>query len=110
MVIIAAVIGGFDDIGWAVLLTMRKADFGNSLVAGLVIVIFAMLIDRLSGKLAETRPAYSARITWVILALTVVCALVAALPAGLECDQPAGGSPNGRTARSGASLPPMGRC
>lgn len=83
MVIIAAVIGGFDDIGWAVLLTMRKADFGNSLVAGLVIVIFAMLIDRLSGKLAETRPVYSARITWVILALTVVCTLIAArhLPA-----------------------------
>ncbi|WP_294926512.1 ABC transporter permease subunit [uncultured Paracoccus sp.] len=83
MVIIAAVIGGFDDIGWAVLLTMRKADFGNSLVAGLVIVIFAMLIDRLSGKLAETRPVYSARITWVILALTVICTLIAArhLPA-----------------------------
>lgn len=55
MVIIAAVIGGFDDIGWAVLLTMRKADFGGSLVSGLVIVIFAVLIDRLSALLAEDR-------------------------------------------------------
>lgn len=57
MVIIAAVIGGFDDIGWAVLLTMRKADFGNSLIAGLVIVVFAVLIDRLGARLAEDRPA-----------------------------------------------------
>lgn len=56
MVIIAAVIGGFDDIGWAVLLTMRKADFGHSLISGLVIVIFAVLIDRLSAALADERP------------------------------------------------------
>ena len=34
MVIIAAVIGGFNDIGWEVLLTMRKAQFGESLLAG----------------------------------------------------------------------------
>ena len=54
MVIIAAVIGGFDDIGWEVLLTMRKAQFGQSLLAGLVIVVFAVLIDRLSAALAET--------------------------------------------------------
>lgn len=56
MVIIAAVIGGFDDIGWAVLLTMRKADFGNSLISGMVIVIFAVVIDRLSAALADDRP------------------------------------------------------
>lgn len=77
MVIIAAVIGGFDDIGWAVLLTMRKADFGNSLVAGLVIVIFAVLIDRMSASLAETRPAHARKVTWAILALAVICTLVA---------------------------------
>lgn len=83
MVIIAAVIGGFDDIGWAVLLTMRKADFGNSLVAGLVIVIFAVLIDRMSGSLAETRLAHARKVTWAILALAVLCTLAAAryLPA-----------------------------
>lgn len=75
MVIIAAVIGGFDDIGWAVLLTMRKADFGNSLIAGLVIVIFAVLIDRMSAALAADRrgsPAGS-------LAVLVVGALLAFL-------------------------------
>ena len=54
MAIIAAVIGGFDDISWEILLTMRKAQFGQSLLAGLVIVIFAMLIDRISGAFAET--------------------------------------------------------
>lgn len=43
MVIIAAVIGGFNDIGWEVLLTMRKAAFGQSLIAGVVIVIFRSL-------------------------------------------------------------------
>lgn len=53
MVIIAAVIGGFNDIGWEVLLTMRKAQFGQALLAGLVIVVFAMLIDRMSASLAD---------------------------------------------------------
>ena len=54
MAIIAAVIGGFNDISWEILLTMRKAQFGQSLLAGLVIVIFAILLDRISGALAET--------------------------------------------------------
>ncbi|WP_323781685.1 ABC transporter permease [Leisingera sp.] len=69
MVIIAAVIGGFDDIGWEVLLTMRKAQFGQSLLAGLVIVIFAILIDRMSGTLTEDRrEKHDPRIAWGILA------------------------------------------
>lgn len=54
MAIIAAVIGGFNDISWEILLTMRKAQFGQSLLAGMVIVIFAVLIDRISGAFAET--------------------------------------------------------
>lgn len=48
MVIIAAIIGGFDDIGWEVLSTMRKAQFGQSLLSGIVIVLIAMIIDRIS--------------------------------------------------------------
>lgn len=79
MVIIAAVIGGFDDIGWAVLLTMRKADFGNSLVAGMVIVIFAVLMDRMSGKLAEPRRQRPRRIVWTVLAGTAIVSLAASL-------------------------------
>ncbi|MDE4176159.1 ABC transporter permease subunit [Phaeobacter sp. PT47_59] len=77
MVIIAAVIGGFDDIGWEVLLTMRKAQFGASLLAGMVIVIFAILIDRMSGTLAdEKRRSYDGRVSLAILGIGVIASLV----------------------------------
>lgn len=72
MVIIAAVIGGFDDIGWEVLLTMRKAQFGQSFLAGLVIVVFAIVIDRMSGALAHNRKRGNRRIALGILGATVV--------------------------------------
>lgn len=47
MVIVAAIIGGFEDIGWEVLSSMRKAAFGQSLASGLVIALLAILIDRI---------------------------------------------------------------
>ncbi len=47
MVIIAAIIGGFEDIGWEVLSSMRKAAFGQSLASGIVIALLAILIDRI---------------------------------------------------------------
>lgn len=53
MVIIAAIIGGFEDIGWEVLSTMRKAQFGQSLLAGAVIALIAMLMDRISWGFTE---------------------------------------------------------
>ena len=53
MVIIASVIGGFDDIGWEVLSTMRKARFGESLMAGSVIVLIAIIMDRISAAYAS---------------------------------------------------------
>ena len=56
MVIIAAIIGGFEDIGWEVLSTMRKAQFGESLLAGLVIALLAMVLDRLSSAAADRKP------------------------------------------------------
>lgn len=71
MVIIAAVIGGFNDIGWEVLLTMRKAQFGPSLLAGMVIVIFAVVIDRMSAVLATERKRYDLRVVWAVLAFAV---------------------------------------
>ena len=52
IVIIVAVIGGFDDIGWAVLAAMRRAEIGNSLMSGLVIVLVAILLDRITLGLA----------------------------------------------------------
>ncbi|EEE37822.1 glycine betaine/proline ABC transporter, permease protein [Rhodobacteraceae bacterium KLH11] len=72
MVIIAAVIGGFNDIGWEVLLTMRKAQFGESLMAGLVIVVFAVVIDRMSGTLATERKRHDSRVVWAVLGFAVL--------------------------------------
>ena len=43
MVIIASIIGGTADIGWEVLTAIRKAQFGESLLAGLVIALMAMV-------------------------------------------------------------------
>ena len=42
MVIIASIIGGTADIGWEVLSQIRKAQFGESLLAGLVIALMAL--------------------------------------------------------------------
>jgi glycine betaine/proline transport system permease protein len=56
MVIVAAIIGGFQDIGWEVLSSMRKAEFGQSVLSGLVIALLAILIDRLTLGFARGRP------------------------------------------------------
>ena len=56
MVIIASIIGGTADIGWEVLLTMRRAQFGESLLAGIVIALMAMVMDRLTAAVATAEP------------------------------------------------------
>ena len=76
MVIIAAVIGGFNDIGWEVLLTMRKAQFGDAFLAGLVIVVFAIVIDRMSGALAHERRRHDPRVAYGVLAVAALVALL----------------------------------
>ncbi len=85
MVIIAAIIGGFDDIGWEVLSTMRKAQFGQSLLAGLVIALLAMIMDRISwGYAARSRTTQPRHKTFaarhrhllVAVALMVVAVLI----------------------------------
>ena len=82
MVIIAAVIGSNEDIGWEVLLTMRKSQFGPALLAGFVIVTFAIVIDRMSGALARERHRHDPRVAWGILAAGVAgLALWSVLPA-----------------------------
>ncbi len=75
MVIIAAVIGGFKDIGWEVLLTMRKALFGQAFLAGSVVVVFAVIIDRMSAALAEPRAKYNSGVAWAILGVGALVAL-----------------------------------
>jgi len=61
MVIIAAIIGGFADIGWEVLSTMRKAQTGQSLLAGAVIALMAMMMDRISRGFTERSGALRVR-------------------------------------------------
>ena len=85
MVIIAAIIGGFDDIGWEVLSTMRKAQFGQSVLAGLVIALLAMVLDRLSAGLSRLRERPLAataslfeRHAYLLLAVAAVIITVAA--------------------------------
>ena len=56
MVIIASIIGGTADIGWEVLLTMRKALFGESLLVGIVIALMAMVMDRITFAAASAEP------------------------------------------------------
>lgn len=58
MVIVASIIGGTDDIGWEVLSTMRKALFGESLLAGIVIALIAMILDRITWGLAIRESEY----------------------------------------------------
>ena len=55
MIIIAAIIGGFQDIGWEVLSTMRKAQFGQSLIAGITLALLAMVLDRITCGLTIRR-------------------------------------------------------
>ncbi|MCL6283144.1 ABC transporter permease subunit [Ruegeria sp. 2012CJ41-6] len=110
MVIIAAVIGGFNDIGWEVLLTMRKAQFGEALLAGMVIVVFAVIIDRMSGALATERKRHDRRVVWALVAFGVVFTALfwSSLPNASEftlMDPVAGAVDSGLTAFTQANGP-----
>ena len=80
MVIIAAIIGSSADMGWEVLSTMRKARFGDSLLAGLVIVLIAMIMDRISRGFTDhsrfertaVGPFWKQRGSWLIAMLGMV--------------------------------------
>lgn len=67
MVVIASMVGGVSDIGIEVFQTMKQAKFGRSILAGLVIALLAMTMDRVSrgfagwsgnnGRLVHVSPA-----------------------------------------------------
>ncbi|MFK7754399.1 MAG: ABC transporter permease subunit [Sedimentitalea sp.] len=84
MVIIAAIIGGFEDIGWEVLSGMRKAQFGQSLLSGIVIVLLAILLDRMTAAYAArqlptaSHPGLSLRTFSLSLGAVIIGAYVAA--------------------------------
>jgi glycine betaine/proline transport system permease protein len=88
MVIIAAVIGGFNDIGWELLSTLRKAQFGQSLLSGIVIALIAMVLDRISSGFAKQQFLYQPRqgslwqryrTQWIALGLVAAWVLLAQL-------------------------------
>ena len=56
LVVFAALVGGSDDIGYEVLRRLRKSQFGESLLAGIVITLFAILADRISRGYATRTP------------------------------------------------------
>ena len=66
MIIIASLIGGSKDIGFEVLGALRKAQFGQSLLIGAVIVLIAMVMDRISRAAAErqSQPRYVTGSFW----------------------------------------------
>ncbi len=79
MMIIAAIIGSSADIGWEVLSTMRRANFGESLLAGIVVALIAMLLDRVTRGFAgdnRTRHRVSSMPASRILLIAVASALV----------------------------------
>ncbi|AKI01837.1 ABC-type proline/glycine betaine transport system, permease component [Hoeflea sp. IMCC20628] len=101
MVIVASIIGGTADIGWEVLSTMRKAQFGDSLVAGVVIALMAMILDRITFGFAEREGATTivksrvqrygfsltvVAIALVLLALQTVFPILAHWPDGWHLD------------------------
>ena len=85
MVIIAAIIGGFEDIGWEVLSGMRKAQFGQSLLSGIVIVLLAIVLDRITGAYAKrqlptaSHPGLPVGLFAALLAAALIAAYLAAL-------------------------------
>ena len=93
MVILAAIVGGYNDIGWEVLSTVRKSQFGQSLLAGMVIALVAMVLDRTSRAFLSRRPrrTRSLRPTGRLLGALAIAGLLAAIdpafvqyPAGWE--------------------------
>lgn len=90
MVIVAAIIGGFNDVGWEVLNAMRKADFGQSLLSGMVIAMLAMVVDRITRGFAEPRSGSgrvtrgsAVRVTAILAAPLLVGTLLHLTPVGM---------------------------
>ena len=86
LVVFAAIVGGSLDIGYEVLLRLRKSQFGESFLAGIVITLFAILADRISRGFAERRSSrvghgrsgagYKTQL-WLAMVLAVVVMVLA---------------------------------
>jgi glycine betaine/proline transport system permease protein len=83
MVVIASMVGGVSDIGIEVFQTMKQAKFGRSIMAGLVIALLAMTMDRVSRGFAgrssdSNRPVHASPAAVVAFVAAVVASLAAA--------------------------------
>jgi glycine betaine/proline transport system permease protein len=83
MVVIASMVGGVSDIGIEVFQTMKQAKFGRSIMAGLVIALLAMTMDRVSRGFAgrssdRNRPVHASPAAVVAFVAAVVASLAAA--------------------------------
>ncbi|MGE3873519.1 MAG: ABC transporter permease [Parvibaculaceae bacterium] len=82
MVITASIIGGFDDVGWAILSGLRQADLGKSLLSGLVIVFISIVIDRITaGLFIGPGPAAGGRARAAMPRMLLVAAAILCLGA-----------------------------
>ncbi|MBT1159671.1 ABC transporter permease subunit [Aminobacter anthyllidis] len=78
MVIVAALIGGFNDIGWEVLSSIRQARVGDSIVTGMVIVLLAVALDRVTiAAISHSSPTAKIPqrerfLRWALAILTVL--------------------------------------
>ncbi|QIE45539.1 ABC transporter permease subunit [Pseudohalocynthiibacter aestuariivivens] len=88
MIIIAAIIGGFDDIGWEVLSSMRKAQFGQSLLSGVVIVLLAIMLDRVTAAFAARQLPTASHVgmsgdrfaLWAVALIAIGAVLAVSMP------------------------------
>jgi len=90
LVVFTAIVGGTADIGYEVLWRLRKSEFGESLLAGVVISLFAVLFDRTGRVFVERRARQTSQadlararaivLGWLAASLAVVLA-AEALPA-----------------------------
>jgi glycine betaine/proline transport system permease protein len=80
MVVIAAMVGGVNDIGLEVFNTMKQAKFGQSILAGLVIAVLAMILDRVASGFAVRSEArlqvFRRKERWSYATFTVVLAAI----------------------------------
>jgi glycine betaine/proline transport system permease protein len=79
LVVFTAIVGGTADIGYEVLWRLRKSQFGESLLAGIVITLFAMMVDRTGRAYARRRAAMAGARGLDRRALAAGLALVAAV-------------------------------
>ncbi len=84
MIIIASIIGGTSDIGWEVLTQIRKANVAEAILAGIVIALMAMVMDRLTAQAAMARapdggdePSFAQRNRYWIAAGLLTIAILA---------------------------------